>query len=235
MAKNDERKKVNLITPRGVGIYPKLNTPDTKFDADGVYEVKLRIDPEATDGIIGKDTASWAEIVEALETLRDETLKEKKAELAASKDPKAKAKAKTIDVVEIGGPDYDGEGEETGNIVIKAKMKASGISKKDQKPWTRKPVLFDAKGKKLPADAPPIYGGSELKVACTALAYYNAKDNVVGVTLQLEAVQVIQLVSGGGGRSAEAYGFGAEDGYEASDGNDDAPFGDTSDAGDGNF
>lgn len=228
MAKSDT-PSLNIITPKGVAVYPKLNKPDTKFDADGVYEVKLRLDPDATGGTLDKKSATLADIIAAATKLRDEFLAEKKAELAASSNPKAKKKAKEIEVREIGEADLDEDGEETGLILLKAKMKASGISKKDQTPWTRAPKLFDAKGKPLDAKTTQIWGGSVLKVAAKAVPYYAANDNIVGVTLYLEAVQVIELVSGGG-RDAGAFGFGEEEGYEGDSGSA-APF-DDSDAGD---
>lgn len=211
---NNKLPSINVITPKGTAIYPKLDKPDTKFDADGVYEVKLKFDPAATDGMIGKTAASWAEIVEKATEMLNAFLAEKKKELAAG-DGKAKAKAKSISVVEWGAEaDLDDDGEETGLIVVKAKMKASGTSKKDGKPWTRKPAMFDAKAKALPPNSPPVWGGSQLKVAGELCPYYNAKDNVVGITFRLNAVQVIELVSGQG-RTASAFGFGEEEGYAA--------------------
>lgn len=214
MAKNNDRPSFNIITPKGTAIYPKLDKPDTKFDADGVYETRLKFDPAATDGMIGRASATWAEIVEKAEAVRDEFLATTKKALAAG-DGKQKLKAKSITVLEFGAdPDVDDDGNETGLVVIKAKMKASGVSKKDGKPWSRKPTLFDSKGKPMPEGSKPVWGGSVLKVAAEVTPYYNAKDNVVGITLRLNAVQVIDLVSGQG-RDASAYGFGEEDGYEA--------------------
>ena len=34
-----------IVSPKGVAVYPRLNKPDTKFDADGVYKTGLRVDP----------------------------------------------------------------------------------------------------------------------------------------------------------------------------------------------
>jgi hypothetical protein len=227
---NNDRPTLQFITPRGTAVFPKLNQPDTKFDANGVYETKLKLEADAADGQIGKSVVALPEIVEKLEAIRDQFLAEKKAELAGGKDPKQKAKAKNITARAIGEPAYDDDGEETGELILKAKMKASGISAKDNKPWTRKPVIFDAKGKKL-SDVPLIYGGSTLKVAVKAVPYYMAAENEVGVSLYLEAVQVIDLVSGGGGRSASAYGFGSEDGYVAEDEEEGQQFNDAGAAG----
>jgi hypothetical protein len=214
MAKQNDRLELKVVTPKGVAIYPKLNKPDTKFDAAGVFEVKLKFDPAAEDGVLGKTATSWADIKAAVDAQQEGFLAAKKADLMKG-DGKAKNKAKSIESVEWGAePDVDDEGDETGLIVMKAKMKASGKSK-EGKPWTRAPMLFDAKNKKLGEDV-QIWGGSVLKVAGKIVPYYNAKDNVVGSTMYLEAVQVIDLVSGQG-RDAGAYGFGEEDGYAAPD------------------
>lgn len=221
MAKQNDRIELKVASPRGVSIYPKLNEPDTKFDADGVYETKLKFDPAATDGVIGKADATWAALVAKVAENQELFLLQKKKELSAG-DGKAKNKAKSITSIEWGQEAHvDDDGEETGLVVIKAKMKASGVSKTDKKPWTRAPKIFDAKGKKLDP-IPSIWGGTEMKVAGVIYPYYNAKDNVVGSTFRLEAVQILDLVSGSG-RSSGDYGFGQEDGYEADESDDDAP------------
>lgn len=215
MAKNNT-PVINAILPRADAIYPKLNTPDTKFDADGVFETKLAFDLEnATDGVIGKSNVTLKEILERAHKLRDEFAEAKRDELAAG-DGKQKKKSKELEVRDIGEAELDDNGDETGRMILKAKMKASGTSQKDGKRWERKPKLFDAKGKDLGKNPPSIYGGSVLKVAVQFVPYYTPKDNEVGVSIRMEAVQVIELVSGGG-RSASAYGFGAEDGYTGED------------------
>jgi len=37
--------RAKIVTPIGVAVYPRLNRPDTKFDAEGVYKVTIRLDP----------------------------------------------------------------------------------------------------------------------------------------------------------------------------------------------
>jgi len=214
----DKRDSLMVILPRATAVFPKLNKPDTKFAPEGVYESKVKIDPDSNDGVIGKKSATQAELFAALEALRDKFADEKRAELAASSDPKNKKKARELTVKDIGEAGLDDEGNEDGTRIVKAKMKASGTGK-DGKPWKRAPKLFDAKGKPMAIDGPAIYGGSIIKMAAKAVPYYMAQENAVGVSLYLEAVQVIDLVSGGG-RSASAYGFGAEDGYEHEDADD---------------
>lgn len=234
MAKQNDRIELNVVSPLGTAIYPKLNAPDTKFEPDGVYETRLKFDPNTAVGVLEKKSTPWSEMLEAVVAQQEEFLKAKKAELAKG-DGKAKTKAKSIESLEWGTEaDVDDEGNETGLVVIKAKMKASGISKKDKKPWKRAPILFDAKNHKLQIDGPQIWGGSKLKVAGKIVPYYSAKDNVVGSTFYLEAVQVIELVSGQG-RDAGAYGFGEEAGYTVEEESQFSGDAAGSDEGDGNF
>lgn len=194
-------KGVKFTSPRGIAIFPKLHKADTKYKAEGQYTVRLRLDPETIP----------ADLTAKLIALRDEKVVEVKAELKAKKEG---AKLKSLKVLEdLFKPETDKEtGEESGNVIMNAKMTASGISKKDGRPWTRKPDIFDAKGKKL-TKTPLIFGGSELKLGVEARAYYSPKDNEIGISYQLNAAQIIKLVTGGD-RSAADYGFAEEDGYE---------------------
>ena len=89
------------------------------------------------------------------------------------------------------------DGKETGNVIFKFK---------------NKPALFDAKGK--PIQNTNVYGGSKIKVSGTAAAYSAAGN--LGVTLYLNAVQVIELVTGDSG-GQQSFGFVAEEGYEHSE------------------
>ena len=95
---------------------------------------------------------------------------------------------------------------------FKFKMKASGKDKKTGKPWSRKPTIFDAKGKPM-TPVPSIWGGTIGKVSFEVGPYFVQGQAMAGISLSLNAVQIIELRSGGGG-TAESYGFGEEDGYE---------------------
>lgn len=102
--------------------------------------------------------------------------------------------------------------EETGNIQFNFKCKASGVSKTGQN-WEQKPKVFDSKGTPIAKDI-LVWGGTTMKVAYEIIPYSN---NMLGsgVSLRLKAVQVHELVSGGGA-SADSYGFKEEaNGYVA--------------------
>ena len=82
---------------------------------------------------------------------------------------------------------------DTGELVFKTKSKYQ-------------PRFVDASGKGVdPGSLPPVYGGSEARLAGNIQAY--SKSGNKGVTLQLAAVQVIQLAERQGGAD-----FGAVEG-----------------------
>lgn len=219
-AKKNDTPRLDCITQAGIGRYPRLNTPDDKFSpGDPKYDVQLIIDPNE-DALFGKESKN---LIATAEVMRDEFAATVKARLlesaaefkAAKQGAKAKAasdKAAALKVADVGKMDVDNEGEETGKVIIRPKMKAK-VKRKDGSVQERKPVVFDAKGLKL-KNPPIIGGGSKMKLAITIQPYHMESTNEVGITFYLNAVQIIELVTGGE-RSAEGYGFGAEEGYEA--------------------
>ena len=220
-------KYPKVTTPRGVAIWPRLNTPDTKFNAAGKYEAKIAID--------GDDPA-LAKLREQVEAMIEAKYAEQVAEVTQKLTDQGKKGLikKAVDRITKVSPfkaEEDPEtGDETGRITIKASMTASGISKKTGKPWQRKPTIFNGKGVAI-KNPPQIGGGSVLKLFVELFPYYAANDATVGASFRLEAAQVIQLVSFGA-RDAASCGFGEEE--DGDDFNDAAAeFGDESAAGTG--
>ena len=81
------KKYINYTTPRGVLGFTCVTVPSTKFDADGKYSIELIMEKEVAAELIAslktKAEAAKAQLIqEAMEQ--------------ASKDPKAKIKAKKI-------------------------------------------------------------------------------------------------------------------------------------------
>lgn len=174
-------------TPKGVLVYPKLTTPDTKFDPAGVYKTALRLPAGVAQPLIDKIEA-------AIDAKFEETLKE----LAPAKRKLLKRADKPYKEV------YDEEGNETGEFIFNFKVPAVGKNKAG-KTWSNKPTIVDAKGK--PAAIEP-WTGSEGKVAFQLNPFATAIG--VGVGLRLKAVQITKLVQGGGANFA----FGEEEGFE---------------------
>jgi len=206
--KKEQRKK--YITPKGIAVYPWLNRPDVKHKPEGQYKVDLRL-----------SEADAAPLIELLTPMHEEAV------AAAKANPKNKNK--NYPTWPICKPALDEEGNETGDVLFTFKRAASGISKKTQKPWAIKPDLFDAKGNPLPAEA-QIWGGSIIKVSFSVNAYDKPVGN--GISLALEAVQVLKLVEGSG-RSASQYGFDNESDDDDSDTDGTEEGSDTPEGGDG--
>lgn len=94
----------------------------------------------------------------------------------------------------------DEDDAETGRVLVKMTTQAYDKDGRD------KPVVV-VDAKKNPV-LKAVYGGSQVRVSTKAAAY--SVGNVCGVKLYLNAVQVIELVTAGGGGND----FDVEDGYE---------------------
>ncbi len=195
-------KKETLISPAGRALYPKLHEPDTKFKKDGEYSVKLLL-----------TEADAKPLLEMCEKLRQQAFDDEVAKVKAEKPKMSLDKIKEkIDIAELPIKPYEDPetGEETGEYQINFKMLASGVSKKTGKPWSRRPAIFDSRNQPVNPAKVHIWGGSVLKIAYSVEPFCTPALGA-GVSVRLEAVQIIELVSGGQ-RSAEGYGFGAQEG-----------------------
>lgn len=212
-----KEKRQKFITPAGTFKFPALTKPDfgnEKFpQPNGVYKVVLILSRAEAQVLIDK-----------LQPLYDEAVEKGQEEFGKLK-VETRKKLKSITENPLFSEVYDKETEEpTGDVEFSFKMVASGTNKKGEA-WSRKPDLFDAKGKPLKGDV-AIWGGTKGKVCFTTNAYFIPATGAVGLSLKLEAAQVIELVSSGS-RSASSYGFGEEEGYEFEE-SDAAPFSDES-------
>jgi hypothetical protein len=208
--------KINMFTPRGVLKYPKLNEPDhgtEKFPCShewGDYKTRAIFDRSArgVEAFIAKIDKAMARAQElAEEGFAELDLKNRKAlEAKGGISP-------DLTYSEI----YDEDTEEaTGQIEMLFKMRAGGIRKKDNKEWTAKPDLFDAKGKPL-AKKVSIWGGSVGILNFDLEPYFMPGTGKYGLSRRMNAVQIVELVSSGGNKSASSYGFGEEEGFDGSE------------------
>lgn len=178
----------NVVTPSGVAIYPHLINPDTKFNPIGEYKVSLSLVEDEATPIIEKINAALEQAKEMI----PEGKKAKEAELPY--------------FIET-----DEDGNQTNRYVFKFKMKAK-INTKDGRTIEMSPKIFDSQGK-LIKGLDSIWGGSTLRVSADLVPFYVAAVGA-GVTLRLKAVQVIELVKGGGS-DGSSFGFDKTDGYVA--------------------
>jgi hypothetical protein len=180
---------LKIVTPAGIAIYPHLTQPDFKFNPLGQYKVDLSLTEDEAAPLIAKF---------------DEVMEEAKRKVPPGKPLK------------IAEPPYhnelDDEGQETGRVIFRFTMKAK-FNTKDGRTIEMSPKLFDAQGT-LMTDVDSIWGGSKLRIS-SALVPYHVPARGAGVSMRLQAVQIIELKTGGGGADASNYGFEATEGFTA--------------------
>lgn len=200
------KKNQTHTSPAGTFQYPRLNEADTKFKDEGEYSVKLLLDPSDPG-------------VQELINMVDEAAAASLAGAQEKCDTPAKAKkweTKYLPYAEV----EDDDGEPSGQIAVKFSMKASGTNRTTGKAWSRKPAIFDAQGTPL-TNAPAIWGGTVGKINFEVIPYSPTPQVGASVKLALNAVQIIELVSGGTSASASSFGFGAEAGGFVAEEDDD--------------
>lgn len=184
-----------ITTPAGTAVFPWITKADTEHDAAGVYHTDLSIPFEDAQETIAKLEKVRADFIATLPVAKQKALV-----------------ARPVYFEELTRPDYPQdstpeqkkalrdawEGEPTGNVLLRFKLKAS-VTPRDGDPFTQAPTVVDAAtGEKIEK---PVYNGSIIRIKGQIVPYTNAATGVVGVTLRMKAVQVIDLVSGGDGGS----------------------------------
>lgn len=177
---------------QGNALWAKVFEPDTKFDSNGIYSIQVTM-PEA----------EAAGVCEYLDSVIQERFDE---EVKAF--PKKKNSLSTKAAYE---PHYDKDGNETGLVEFRFKLKAK-VQTRDGSLYEQKPIVVDAK--RAPMDSDNLIGnGSVVKVAYEPIPYVMASTKQVGVSLRLKGVQVLELVEYGGGSGASM--FEEEEGFVA--------------------
>jgi hypothetical protein len=196
MAKPTKHKVEYFTTPPLKAVQVFLNEPSTKFKAEGEYSVKL----------VGS-AEDFAELI----TKADRLIEEKVAAVL-KEDPKLKKVLKTIKPTK---PEYDDEGDETGQLTVNFKRVAkSEWPKGSGKVKINTVKLLDSEGNRV---TDSVWSGSTLMVRYFMSAYFMPKDKEVGVSLKITHAIVVNLVSSGeGSDDLGSLGFQkVEGGYKA--------------------
>lgn len=186
------KKYKSVITPTGTAVWAHLNTPDKQFDPGGVFHVTLRIP---------KDDAG--EVVKLIKSTAKSHITHLKGEKPTVKVAPLPFKAAK-----------DQEGNPTGELEFKFKMRATGGQGQDQ--WSQRPKLFDS-NKKIMSEK--IGHGSKIQVA-GEIVPYDSPNYGAGVSLRLKAVQVIELREYS--ESGDSWGFEKQDGFTTKTSNGDS-------------
>lgn len=185
-------KSTYYDSPFGVAVYPHLNKPDSKFNADRpLYKTGLRLEGEAAQRMKEK-------VDEAAQAAFDEFMEE------GDGKGMTPGERKKLSVYHPYTVEEDDNGNPTGAIVFDFKQNAQ-IKLRD---GTVKDIVigvYDAAGKEMHK---LVRGGSEIRVNYSMRPIPMKSLKQVGVRLDFSRVQVRKLAEGNGG------GFGAVDGYE---------------------
>jgi len=196
---------IKKTTPVGIAHFPHLNAPDTKYNPEGVYHTKLRMD--STDPSVAK-FIEWmdAEYDAAYESAIQQVLDAGKFKTEAA----ARKRVKHADKPYVYVVDEE-TGDDTDEIMVNFKLPASGTNKKTGKKWTMTPKIYltQALLEQYPDELPSIWGGSKLSVSVSPFHWYTEKLGA-GVKLRVEKFFVHELVTSGddGDDSDVPDGFG---------------------------
>ena len=186
-AMSEKRQQMN--TPVGVAVYPRLNEPDYKFQPAGEFSVNVRLtEKDARPLITALDEMLDKWHTEESKTRRKPNLK--KAPLPVK-------------------PAVDDDGNETDEWDFKFKMKHN-VTTQSGKSWTQRPKLYDSELQGYNGGI--IGGGSRIAVNFVPATYYTPALGC-GITLRLNAVQVVELVEWEN-KSADL-GFQKVEGYKS--------------------
>ena len=161
-----------LVTPKGSAEWVKLWTPDTKYTPMGQYSINLKVREDEAEALT-------TELTRQVDVCYNAELK---------KNPKLKNKmVKRLPYEQL----LDDDGEETGFIEFKVKLKAR-VEMKNGDSFTQKPAVYDAKGQPITKEL-SIGNGSVCKVAFETVPYMLASTKEASVSLRLKSVQLIEL------------------------------------------
>ncbi|MDA8645280.1 hypothetical protein N9L46_02520 [Amylibacter sp.] len=184
-----QHKNIKIVTPKAICVYPWLNRPDTKFNADGEYKVTLKVEAEDAAPLI-------KQLDEILETYKDTSIK---------RDPKLSRYSVSQPYEE----EMDDQGNLTGYYLFKFKQRAK-IHTNDGRTIDMKIAIVDAS--RTPTDA-IIGGGSEVKIAASVYPYAMSTNKAFGLSLRPQAIQILNLVEQKNGNVVSM--FDEEDGFKA--------------------
>ena len=190
-------KGINATSPKGKALWCKITEPDRMYNAKGELSTSLVCDPSLPD---------VKAFVEKLEALRDQALAETIETLGA--------KGKQYSVADVYADEYDKEGNATGNIIFKFKLKDIDDRVAGGKQSTI-PVV-DAK-RQVVNPVPLVGNGSTIRCLAYASPYAMASTKIVGISMLWTKMQLIDLVEFTGGAGD---GFEDEDGFSAQEDDD---------------
>jgi len=192
----DNKYKYELFTsPAGEAVYPWLSQADTKHVPTGVYKTDLSVPADIAQPFIQKLERVRDEFISTLPVNKQRTLTPKpvyRDETTRPDIPEGATKEEKDAIWQTFQP------EPTGNVLFRFKMNKV-VQLNDLESFTQEPVIVNVSDGS--AVTGPIYGGSIIRVKGQIVPYPNASQGVVGISLRMKSVGVLELKTGGGGEA----------------------------------
>jgi hypothetical protein len=152
-----------IVTPVGKAVYPHLQTPDTRFNDNGVYQCRLHV-----------EEADFNEFSAQINELYEKAYK---AECAAKDKELKKAKSNPLRVTDEGSFEIYAKQDALKQTATKGLLQF-------------RVAAYNAKGTKI--QMPAVGSGSTIKMAVEPHFWYVSSQGF-GMTLRLRSVQIIDL------------------------------------------
>lgn len=184
-----------FLSPAGEAVFPWITRADTEHDAAGVFHTDLSVPFEEAQDFIATLEKARDSFIQTLPVNKQKTLAPKPVyfdELTRPEYPEDATKEEKKAIRDAW------DGEPTGNVVFRFKLK-NNVTTKDGTTFTQSPVVVDdATGEDIEG---AVFTGSILRIKGQVAPYTSAASGIVGVTLRMKAVFVIEQVGGGSGGS----------------------------------
>jgi hypothetical protein len=186
-----------FLSPAGEAVFPWITRADTEHDASGVFHTDLSIPFEEAQDFIATLEKARDGFIQTLPVNKQKTLAAKPVyfeELTRPEYPEDATKEEKRALRDAW------DGEPTGNVIFRFKLK-NNVTTQDGTTFVQSPVVVDdATQEDIEG---PVFGGSILRVKGQVVPYTNAAAGIVGVTLRMKAVFVIEQVGGNDGGGSD--------------------------------
>lgn len=181
-----------FLSPAGEAVFPWITKADTEHDAAGVFHTDLSVPFEEAQDFIATLEKARDSFVQTLPVNKQKTLTARPVYFDEMTRPEYPEGASKEEKAEIRA---SWDGEPTGNVVFRFKLK-NNVTTQAGETFTQSPVVVDdASGEDIEG---AVYGGSIVRIKGQVVPYTNAAAGIVGVTLRMKAVFVIEQVGGSG-------------------------------------
>lgn len=188
---SDKPRYEAFTSPVGEAVFPWITKADTEYSATGVFKTDLSVPFEAAQDFIAKLEKARADFIATLPIGKQESLTPRPVYFDEYTRPEYPEDATDDEKKALRDAWV---GEPTGNVLFRFKLNAHVDT--DDGGFDQAPVVVDAASGEKVTDA--VFGGSVIRVRGQIVPYTNNAAATVGVTLRMKAVQVIEIVSGGG-------------------------------------